>query len=310
MKQREIYISDIDFGPLRELVNNINAGLLNSDEQLSYHELLRKLECATILPVKDVPYNIITMNSRIFLRDPDSGEKVGFELVFPEYADPARNKISILSSVGVSLLGKEVKDIINYEGTTGARWLKIEKLLYQPEEEQRLQRLLRSSSKRKDEMQRAPQNNCYHSRKKEEEKEVTMKTGSIHITDFDLKRLKKALQSARYFGKEDKSILDKLEEKIQHAIVTSQKSIPPYVVTMNSQVRLRDLKNKDVTFWLVFPHEAHLKEENVSILTPIGTAMFGRKGGDTIEYQSTTGLKQLRIARILYQPEASGHFGL
>ncbi len=137
-----------------------------------------------------------------------------------------------------------------------------------------------------------------------------MEKQGIFITDFDLKRLKEVLQSARYFGKEDKSILDKLEDKIQHAIVTSQKSIPPYVVTMNSQVRLRDLKNKDATFWLVFPHEAHLKEENVSILTPIGTAMFGRKSGDMIEYQSTTGLKQLRIARILYQPEASGHFGL
>jgi len=137
-----------------------------------------------------------------------------------------------------------------------------------------------------------------------------METGSIHITDFDLKRLKKVLQSARALGKEDKSILDKLEEKIQHAIVTSQKSIPPYVVTMNSHVRLRDLKNKDVTFWLMFPNEAHLKEENVSILTPIGTAVLGRKSGDTIEYQSTTGLKQLKIAEILYQPEASGHFGL
>jgi len=168
MKQMEICISDIDFGPLKELVNNINTGLLNSDEQLSYHELLRKLECATILPLRDVPYNIITMNSQIFLRDPDSDKKMVFELVFPKYADPARNKISIISPVGVSLLGKEVKDIINYEGTTGARRLKIEKLLYQPEAEQKLQRLLRSSSKRKTEMQRAPQNNCCRSRKKEE----------------------------------------------------------------------------------------------------------------------------------------------
>jgi regulator of nucleoside diphosphate kinase len=89
------------------------------------------------------------------------------------------------------------------------------------------------------------------------------------------------------------------------------RAIPHDVVTMSSRVRLKDLgMNEEKVCTLVFPSEADLSQQKISVLAPIGTAILGYRIGDTVEWRVPAGVKKLRIEEILFQPEAEGHYQL
>jgi transcription elongation GreA/GreB family factor len=93
--------------------------------------------------------------------------------------------------------------------------------------------------------------------------------------------------------------------------VTAAGKVPPDVVTMNSRVRFCDLdtgEKRELT--VVFPNDADIGQNKVSILTPIGTALLGNRVDDTVEYRVPGGLKRFRIEEVLYQPEAAGNYYL
>ena len=80
---------------------------------------------------------------------------------------------------------------------------------------------------------------------------------------------------------------------------------------MNSIVRLSFLNsNKQVQFQIVYHDQANLKENKISIFSPIATALIGYKVKDEIEWIVPAGLTTIRIDEIIYQPEASGHYTL
>ncbi|MFA5553154.1 MAG: GreA/GreB family elongation factor [Phycisphaerae bacterium] len=138
-----------------------------------------------------------------------------------------------------------------------------------------------------------------------------MDNQAFHITDYDMKRLKDFLQKAQYWPEEDAKLLDRLRAKLDFAVVTSQKEAPPYLVTMNSHVKIVDLNSrKDKVFWLVYPEEACFGEDKVSIISELGIAVLGSKTGDTVQCVSNSVKKQIRIARIYYQPETYKHYNL
>jgi regulator of nucleoside diphosphate kinase len=88
-------------------------------------------------------------------------------------------------------------------------------------------------------------------------------------------------------------------------------AIPSNVVTMNSIVKLSFLNdNKQLQFQIVYPGEANIKENKISIFSPIATALIGYRVGDEIEWIVPAGLTKIRIDEIIYQPEAAGHFDL
>lgn len=80
---------------------------------------------------------------------------------------------------------------------------------------------------------------------------------------------------------------------------------------MRSKVRLKDLVSGEARIYsLVLPSEANFSEGKISVLAPIGTAILGYKLGDTIEWPVPSGLRRLKVDKIIYQPEAAGHYGL
>ncbi len=133
----------------------------------------------------------------------------------------------------------------------------------------------------------------------------------IHITEFDLVRLKKLIQEAQYTNYRKSDYLEKLQSELDRAVIVPPKEIPPQVVTMNSTVRLVDLDSgEEETYTLVFPEDADLARGRLSILAPIGTAMLGYEVGDLFEWAVPAGKRRMRVEKILYQPEASGDFHL
>lgn len=133
----------------------------------------------------------------------------------------------------------------------------------------------------------------------------------IFITDTDRDRLEKLLLGTRQWSNRDKEHLQALEAELDKAHTVGSKDIPGDVVTMRTQVRVRDLKSgAEMDLSVVFPSEADSEQGKISVLAPVGTALLGYRVGDTVEWAVPGGLRRLKIERILYQPEAAGDYHL
>lgn len=134
---------------------------------------------------------------------------------------------------------------------------------------------------------------------------------TIYITVQDAARLREWLRvSARRHDK-DRENLDILRRELERARLVQPDEVPATVVTMHSQVLLVDCgSNQETRCTLVFPEDALAADERISVLAPLGAAILGCRVGDIIPFRSPGGWRTVRIAEVLYQPEAAGHFRL
>jgi regulator of nucleoside diphosphate kinase len=133
MAKRKIVITDIDHARLEDLLASEFATVIGPFDYLD--DLRAELDRAKIMSPQDVPRNVVTMNSTVILRDMDTKEKETYTLVFPDSADIAHDRLSVLAPVGTAILGQHVGDIIRWRVPQGVRRLKVEKVVYQPERE-------------------------------------------------------------------------------------------------------------------------------------------------------------------------------
>ena len=133
----------------------------------------------------------------------------------------------------------------------------------------------------------------------------------IIISRLDYARIKKSIENARTFKSINVAESEKLMKELNNAEIVDPEAIPSNVVTMNSIVKLSFLNNnKQIQFQIVYPQEANIKENKISIFSPIATALIGYKVQDEIEWIVPSGLTRIRIDEIIYQPEASGDYTL
>jgi len=134
-----------------------------------------------------------------------------------------------------------------------------------------------------------------------------MSTRTIYITNADMKRLRPLVEEM----KDSRDDLRMLQGELERGQIVAPEEVPPDVVTMNSKVRVRDVEAGEVTtYTLVFPDQANIELNRISVIAPIGTAMLGQRVGDEFEWQVPAGRVRLRVEEVLYQPEAAGHFHL
>jgi len=136
-----------------------------------------------------------------------------------------------------------------------------------------------------------------------------MRDGEIVVTEFDENRLRNFLEGAWRWNARDRTHVDHLESELDRAEVVPAADVPRDVVTMNSEIVVRDVdSNEEMTFAVVFPSDANVDRRKISILAPIGTAVLGYRVGDTIEWNVPGRTRRLRIERVLFQPEAARQF--
>lgn len=137
-----------------------------------------------------------------------------------------------------------------------------------------------------------------------------METRAIYITELDMQRLQKLLDSMESSSR-NKTYVGELEEELLRGHIVPSDAIPPDVITMNSRVRLKDMDSgEEMTYTLVYPNSADPNQDKISILAPIGTALIGYRVGSIIEWKVPSGVRRLKVEEIIYQPEASGDFDL
>lgn len=129
--EHTIYITDFDRERLYSLINNNR--LASSRIKAQIEKLEEELEKAVVVEPENIPADVVTMNTKLRLRDEQSGEERILSLVFPSDADFEKNRISVLAPVGTALLGYRVGDLIEWEVPSGTKTFRIIETIYQPE---------------------------------------------------------------------------------------------------------------------------------------------------------------------------------
>lgn len=133
----------------------------------------------------------------------------------------------------------------------------------------------------------------------------------IILNKLDYTRIKKCISDALQAKSITAIEAEKLLKELNTAKVVDPEKIPANVVTMNSIVKIifKD-KNTPVQFRIVYPDQANLKENKISIFSPVATALIGYKTGDEIDWIVPAGITRIKIDEIIYQPEAAGCYDL
>jgi regulator of nucleoside diphosphate kinase len=126
-----IHITQYDKERLLKLLLASGSTEYRGSEYLK--RLQKELERAAVVTPQEIPGDVITMNSTVCLEDMASGDEEIYTLVFPEDADLAQGKISILAPIGTGMLGYRVGDVFEWDVPAGKRQLLVKRIIFQPE---------------------------------------------------------------------------------------------------------------------------------------------------------------------------------
>ena len=92
-----------------------------------------------------------------------------------------------------------------------------------------------------------------------------------------------------------------LQKILEHSRVIDPDALPKDRVCLLSRVEFTNLAtNTRMKFEIVSPHEMDLEAGKISLKSPIGAALMGKKVGDIAEAQVPSGTLRLRIDSITF----------
>lgn len=128
--EKTIYLTEEDRDSLRRLIISRQPA---HAEVKALVDLRAELERATIVEPKEMPPGVVTLGSRVRLRDLDTGRSGEYTLVMPGEANIRQAKVSVLAPVGTALLGQHEGDTVEWEVPVGRKRFEIEAVVFQPE---------------------------------------------------------------------------------------------------------------------------------------------------------------------------------
>ncbi len=124
------------------------------------------------------------------------------------------------------------------------------------------------------------------------------------VTHTDRQRLGTMLERAYAVAFDPRDQVRRFEMEMDHALAVAEVDIPPDVVTMHSTVEIIDLESEESeTYTLVYPEEADVIRKRISVLAPLGQAIFGHCVGELVTVVTPTGERWIKIAVLHFQPE-------
>ena len=134
------------------------------------------------------------------------------------------------------------------------------------------------------------------------------------LENVELPRVREAIAEARDKGdlsenfeyhaakREQGRLLGRIRFKqrvLENARVLDTSLINSDSVRLLSRVEMTNMaSNAKMTYTIINPHEANLREGKISIKSPIGQALIGKKIGDIVEVHVPVGVLKLRIESI------------
>lgn len=124
-----ITLTDLDHKRLSAFASAQNGQFAEVSRYLSW-----ELENAKIIKSAKVSPKIVTMNSRVKVRDEVTGNTRIFTLVYPGDEDISIGNLSVLTPVGAALIGLSVGEILEWTTRDGQdKEMTVIEILYQPE---------------------------------------------------------------------------------------------------------------------------------------------------------------------------------
>lgn len=120
-----IVVSRLDLGRLERLIGD--------GESPAIERLEAELARAEIVDPRDVPGDVVTMNSDVDYEDLATGTRRTVRLVYPADADAALGRVSVLAPIGSALLGLRAGQEIDWPTPGGVRRVRVAAVQYQPE---------------------------------------------------------------------------------------------------------------------------------------------------------------------------------
>jgi transcription elongation factor GreA len=111
-------------------------------------------------------------------------------------------------------------------------------------------------------------------------------------------------ENAEYHAaKEEQSLLElkiaKLKEVISNARILDESLLDTSKVLIHSIVKIKNITTeKEFTYTLVADSETNIKEGKLSVNSPIGKGLLGKKVGDIAEIQVPSGIMKFEILKI------------
>jgi regulator of nucleoside diphosphate kinase len=105
---------------------------------------------------------------------------------------------------------------------------------------------------------------------------------------------------------------DDLRAILDAACLVRPDEVSPQVVTMNSQVLLKDEgtgRSRKLT--LCYPQDAEPEVGSISVFSPVGSSLLGLHVGNTARWRTPlAGRGAAEVIAILFQPEAVGDYSM
>jgi len=124
--QRTILITHSDMSRLHRLVESALNFLRRDRPHLETLE--DELDHARVVPTEEMPQNVVMLNSRVRLRDLDTGKRTVYTLVFPRDSHVGEDRLSVLAPIGTAILGRRMGDVVECSVPGGVRKLEIEEV--------------------------------------------------------------------------------------------------------------------------------------------------------------------------------------
>ncbi len=135
-----------------------------------------------------------------------------------------------------------------------------------------------------------------------------------HLSGVERNRISKQIAEAREKGditenaeydaaKDAQGMLEmkiaKIQEIITNARIIDESQLSADEIRLFSTVKIRNLKNNtQFTYTIVSENEANLKEGKISVTSPIGSGLLGKKVGQTVEIKVPAGKINFEILEI------------
>jgi len=131
-----------------------------------------------------------------------------------------------------------------------------------------------------------------------------MKYGSLILVKKEYVYIKRILNISGYAGDQDiQKSLAKFAEELKTAHILDEEEMPEDIVRLNTIVTVTSGNDWEKTIQIVQPSEKDVKNNKISILTPMGAALFGYSVDDIVQWDFPTGMKELKIIEVAQQAQ-------
>ncbi len=126
-----------------------------------------------------------------------------------------------------------------------------------------------------------------------------MKYGGLIVEAKEYESLMQIMGMAHHLhDKTYKASVDQLLAELKSAKKVTLSNMPSDVVRFNSVVTIEIPKGGTRTVQVVLPERSNLAANRISILAPMGLALYGYAQDDEVQWQFPAGIQQIRILKV------------